>query len=137
MITVTVQNKNFMSGLRGYLAGVEQKTSQVVANSSVYAKTVFQATLSRNGQHSPNTLPHAPSGETPRMETGRLYDSVQVTPMQQIGFGVYSASAEVTAPYAQYVDQGTARTYPHPFAEMTRDTVEALIREDIIAELSY
>jgi hypothetical protein len=108
-----------------------------VGDSGITAATVLQAVLSKNGWHRPGTKDHAPPGDTPKMETYILYNSVEVMPVVEVSPGIYKSGAQVTDPKARDVDQGTSRVPARPFAALAKDTTEAIVRSDIAARLRY
>ena len=121
MMQIVVNNEGTLRFLTGLSERLDLRTAQIVEGAAAQSAESIKFMLSRNGQHRRGDGMHAPPGETPRMESGHLHDSVQTSPPRRIGFGRYSAAAGPTAYYAEFVDAGTRRMAARPYMERARN----------------
>jgi hypothetical protein len=119
---IRASNDSTLRFLNGLSQKLDTRSEAIVSEAAELAGESIRLMLSRNGQHARGSRSgHAPVGETPKMETGNLHNSVQVMPARKIGFGQYSAGAAPTAVYAEAVDQGTRYMGARPYMDRARN----------------
>ena len=129
MMEIRASNESTLRFLTGLSGRLDSRMDVLVSEAGELAAESIRLMLSRNGQHPAGSGGgHAPVGETPRMETGNLHNSVQTVPARKVGFGRYSAEAGPTADYAEFVDQGTRNMGARPY--MDRARVDAAMKMD-------
>lgn len=101
--------------LQALLTGPSGETAQYLANVGVKLETQMKVNVTGGG----------PTGQGPKVDTGRLRASM-TWQVDGDAAGLY-VDAGTNVPYGRYLEQGTDRMRPYPWAQPALDTVMAAL----------